>query len=81
MPKAPHAHAESVERLGPDTYLIVDSLGNSTTLHVLDSEFINVARMLGFDRWYDDLDAFLEISLETWTGVLLTWGPPQVDLS
>jgi hypothetical protein len=64
-------HAVQVDRVGENSYEIIDNHNRKISIEIKDHHLLHLARMLGFQKWYPNLDEHLELSTESWVGTLL----------
>lgn len=63
--------AVRIDRLGTNQYEIFDNHNRNILIEMKDHHLLHLARMLGFQKWYPDLDEHLELSTESFVGTIL----------
>jgi hypothetical protein len=64
-------HAVRVDRTNENAYEITDNHSRTIKVSIKDHHLLHLARMLGFEQWYPNLDEHLELSTETFIGTIL----------
>jgi hypothetical protein len=71
--------AVQIDRKCENTYEIFDTRGRGTTVNVPDHHVLHLARMLGFEPHYPDLEGHLELTTEFWVGTILLKPSPMSE--